>query len=66
MGIRKTSPATVLMKMVATMALGTWTEGFWTSSHMLHGVLAIQDSTVIRGVNSDETYEMIIPVEEVA
>ncbi|KAG7133070.1 hypothetical protein HYQ46_009362 [Verticillium longisporum] len=33
-GMRKRRPAKVLMKMVATMALGTWVEGSRTSSHM--------------------------------
>ena len=34
-GIRKSKPANVLRITVPTIALGTWMEGCWTSSHML-------------------------------
>src|ERR1700712_1125359 len=62
-GMRKRRPATKLITIVATMALGTWVLGSWTSSHML---ITVSKSFQFRGFGWESTYEMIIPVDEVA
>lgn len=62
MGIRKPSPARKLRKIPPTMALGTWTAGWRTSSHILICFFVSLDENTVtvlvhgrRGLRSDHS-----------
>lgn len=64
-GIRKSRPATVLIQTVATIALGTWTAGCRTSSHILRVVSVMSVALETKGWRQGDTYEIIMPVDKV-